>query len=155
MQHTLRPTPGTKTARVWELADEFARVGQVKRADVIKAFVKEGGNPNTASTQFQYWKSEHDAAARAGTDRSPMRVTLQVKEGGRVLLPAELRAALGVREGDLLRGELVDGQLTLMSRTAAIRKAQEIVRRFVPEGTSLVDQLLEDRRAEFRRETSQ
>lgn len=148
---SLRPGRGTLTRRVWEIADEQARSGRVKRADVVKAFVAEGGNANTASTQFQHWKREHESKKRPGPVQ-PVRVTLQIKEGGRVLLPSDVRSSLGASEGDVLHGELVDGELRLMSRATAIRKAQEIVRRHVPEGTSLVDQLLADRRTEFRRE---
>lgn len=151
---SLRPAPGTKTRRVWELADQRARLGRVKRAEIIEAFVAEGGNANTASTQFQYWKREHERSSEMLSSEAA-RVSLEVKDGGRILLPADIRAALGVRAGDTLRGEVVDGQLRLMSRATAIRKAQEMVRRHLPEGTSLVDQLIADRRAEFRRETGQ
>ena len=150
--HSMRPAPGTLTRRVWDIADAKARTGKVKRADVVAAFVAEGGNPHTASTQFHYWKREHERA-REHSPAQAARVTLQVKEGGRIVLPSDLRSLLGVREGDALRGEIVDGELRLMSRGAAIRKAQQIVRRHVPEGTSLVDELLADRREEFRRET--
>jgi len=149
--HSMRPAPGTLTRRVWDIADAKARTGKVKRADVVNAFVAEGGNPNTASTQFHYWKQERERVLRESAPQ-PVPVTLQVKEGGRIVLPANLRALLEVKEGDALTGKLVDGELRLMSRSAAIRKAQEIVRRHVPEGTSLVDQLLADRHTEFDRE---
>lgn len=149
--HSMRPAPGTLTRRVWDIADAKARSGKVKRADVVEAFVAEGGNPNTASTQFHYWKRERESLLRQSPPEA-VPVTLQVKEGGRIVLPSDLRSLLGVVEGDALTGKLVDGELRLMSRSAAIRKAQEIVRRYVPEGTSLVDDLLADRREEFRRE---
>lgn len=148
---SLRPARGTLTRRVWDIADEKARSGRVKRADVVDAFVAEGGNRNTASTQFHYWKRERESV-RGQAPGQAVRVTLQIKEGGRVVLPSDVRSLLGVGEGDALSGEIVDGELRLMSRSTAIRKAQEIVRRHVPEGTSLVDELLADRRSEFRRE---
>ena len=148
---SMRPAPGTLTRRVWDIADTKARSGKVKRADVVEAFVAEGGNPNTASTQFQHWKRERERLMRQSPPQA-IPVALQIKEGGRIVLPADLRAALGVSEGDALTGELVDGELRLMSRSAAIRRARDIVRRYVPEGTSLVDDLLADRREEFRRE---
>ena len=149
--HSMRPAPGTLTRRVWDIADAKARSGKVKRADVVEAFVAEGGNPNTASTQFHYWKQERERHLRQSPPEA-VPVTLQVKEGGRIVLPSDLRSLLGVGEGDALTGKVVDGELRLMSRSAAIRKAQEIVRRYVPEGTSLVDDLLADRREEFGRE---
>lgn len=53
-----RPTKGTKTGRVWEIADELlAKDGQASRESVIRACMDEGLNVNTASTQYSYWKS--------------------------------------------------------------------------------------------------
>ena len=50
-------------------------------------------------------------------------------------------------------GELITGDgARVLSRAAAIREAQELVRRYVPEGVSLVDELLAERRAEAARE---
>jgi hypothetical protein len=62
---------------------------------------------------------------------------------------------MGVAEGDTLSGQVVDGELRLLSKEAAIRKAQELVRQYIPEGVSLVDQLIEERRAEAARESRQ
>ena len=92
------------------------------------------------------------------TDTTPapgLPVSLPVKAAGRVLLPAELRATLGVREGDELVGELRDGELRLMSRATALRRAQSLVRLHVPVGTSLVDEMLAERRAEAAREEAE
>lgn len=153
--HSLRPAPGTATRRVWDIADEIAQRsnGRPKRSEVIKAYEAEGGNANTASTQYQYWKSEHEAVRRsASMPPATQRFALQVKEAGRILLPIEIRAALDIREGDTLAAELVDGELRLMPLQTAVRRAQELVRQFVPEGTSLVDLLLDERRAEAARE---
>jgi AbrB family looped-hinge helix DNA binding protein len=71
---------------------------------------------------------------------------------GRVVIPAEYRKALGLSEGDDLLLRLEDGELRLSSRAAAIRRAQAIVRRRVPEGVSLSGELIEERRAEAERE---
>lgn len=80
---------------------------------------------------------------------------LQIGAGGRIVIPAEMRTAMGVAEGDVLLARVVDGELKLLSQDAAIRKAQDVVRRHVAEGVSLVDELLAERRAEARRETDQ
>jgi hypothetical protein len=63
-----------------------------------------------------------------------------------------MRAAMGVGEGDMLSGRIIDGELRLLSKEAAVRKAQELVRQYIPEGVSLVDELIEERRAEAARE---
>ncbi|WP_309084057.1 AbrB/MazE/SpoVT family DNA-binding domain-containing protein [Chelativorans sp.] len=77
---------------------------------------------------------------------------VQVGAGGRVVIPAEMRSAMGVAEGDTLHARVIDGELRLMSQPTALRRAQELVRRYIPEGTKLVDELIAERRAEARRE---
>jgi AbrB family looped-hinge helix DNA binding protein len=77
-------------------------------------------------------------------------ITVAMDSSGRVLIPAEVRESLGLSGGDrlvLLREE--DG-FRLLTRSQAVAWAQRIVRRYIPEGTSLVDELIEDRRADDR-----
>ncbi len=77
---------------------------------------------------------------------------LRIGPDGRVVIPAAFREALGLSEGDTLVATIDDGELNLLTRRAAVRRAQTIVRQFVPEGVSLVDELIEDRRREVERE---
>ena len=77
---------------------------------------------------------------------------VKIAPGGRVVLPAEFRKALGVSVGDSVVIELRDGELRLRSLDAAIRRAQERVRRYVPEGVSLAAELIRERREEAARE---
>jgi antitoxin PrlF len=65
---------------------------------------------------------------------------------GRVMLPSEMRKALGIEDGaDVVFSRSTHG-IEIKTLDAAIRQAQETVRRYVPEGVSLVDELREDRR---------
>ena len=74
---------------------------------------------------------------------------LKIGPGGRVVIPAEMRQALGVAEGDTLLATLADGELRLHSTSCAVRRAQAIVQASIkPGGGSLVDELLADRRRE-------
>lgn len=158
MPRSSRPTSGTATGRVWEIADELTRKGggPARRSEVIRAYVSEGGNPGTANTQYQYWKAQRaNQPGKATLFPSRRNLVLEVKEGGRVALPADIRAALGVSEGGTLTGVVVDGELHLMTRDTAVRKLQELVRRHVPENVSLVDELIAERREEQAREDSQ
>lgn len=75
-----------------------------------------------------------------------------MSEGGRLVIPAEFRKALGLRQGDEVVLALEDDGLRLMTLDQAIRRAKALVRTFVPEGVSLVDELLNDRREEAARE---
>ncbi len=76
----------------------------------------------------------------------------RVAEGGRIVIPASFRRALGVAVGDDVILELEDGELRLFSPARAIKRAQEIVRNHVPQGRSLAAELLAERRAEAARE---
>jgi AbrB family looped-hinge helix DNA binding protein len=71
---------------------------------------------------------------------------------GRIVIPSQFREALGLKEGDTFLVSLADGEIHLLTIPAAVRKAQAIVRKFVPEGISLVDELLAERRREAERE---
>ncbi len=79
-------------------------------------------------------------------------IPMKMSEGGRVVIPVEIRKALDLKEGDTVLWELVDGEARLTSRREQLRRAQALVRRHVPEGVSLVDELLAERRAESGRE---
>ena len=73
---------------------------------------------------------------------------VKVAEGGRIVIPAEYRKRLGVQVGDDVILQLDDGEIRLFTMREAIRRAQAMVRRYVPEGVSLVDELIAERRAE-------
>ena len=76
----------------------------------------------------------------------------KVDRHGRIVIPAEYRRALGLREGDPVMVQLDDGELRVLTRAQAIRRAQAIVAKYVPPGRSLVDELIAERRAEAARE---
>ena len=95
--------------------------------------------------------SKETAAKQSPNENQPP-MKVRLGPDGRVVIPAGFREALGLSEGDTLIASLVDGELHLLTIEAAVRKAQAIVRQFVPEGVSLVDELLQDRRREVERE---
>jgi bifunctional DNA-binding transcriptional regulator/antitoxin component of YhaV-PrlF toxin-antitoxin module len=75
-----------------------------------------------------------------------------VDKGGRFVVPARFRKQMGWEFGDKLTLEVVENELRVVSVKQAIRSAQEMVARRVPAGLSLVDELLEDRKNEVRRD---
>jgi bifunctional DNA-binding transcriptional regulator/antitoxin component of YhaV-PrlF toxin-antitoxin module len=89
---------------------------------------------------------EHLPAPRA------VSVVLNVTEDGRVIIPATAIAELGLRASDSVSASLVDGEIVVDTLDAAIKRMQAEVRRHVPEGVSLVDELIAERRAEAARE---
>ncbi len=76
----------------------------------------------------------------------------KIAEGGRLVIPAEFRRQLGLQAGDSVVMDIADGELRVRSLAAVIERAQALVRRYVPAGESLVDELIRDRRAEPLRE---
>jgi AbrB family looped-hinge helix DNA binding protein len=72
--------------------------------------------------------------------------------GGRFVIPASYRKALGLRPGDMLVLRMEDGELWVSTRDRAIKRVQAYVRRYVPSGVSLVDELIHERREEALRE---
>ena len=75
-------------------------------------------------------------------------VSTKIADGGRVVIPAEHRRALGLEVGDEVIIRVVDGELRILTRAEAIRRAQSLVRRKVKKGRSLVDELTNERRTE-------
>lgn len=72
--------------------------------------------------------------------------------GGRLQVPVEIRRALGLKDGDAVTLEVVDGELHVIPYREVIRRVQERFRRSVPPGVSLVDDFIAERRAEAERE---
>jgi antitoxin PrlF len=79
-------------------------------------------------------------------------VTTRIAAGGRIVLPASFRRELGVDVGDEIILRLTDGEIRILTRSEAIRKAQALVRKNIPSGRSLVKELLQERRKEAKRE---
>lgn len=65
---------------------------------------------------------------------------------GRVVLPAELRKEFGIEDGKEVVFSRTEYGIQITPLDQAIRQAQEVVRRYVPKGVSLVDELHAARR---------
>jgi len=76
----------------------------------------------------------------------------RVDRHGRIVIPAEYRRALGLKEGDAVVLQLDEGSVRLLTRAEAIRRAQELVARHTDGKRSLVEELTAERRAEAARE---
>ena len=74
-------------------------------------------------------------------------------EGGRLVIPAQLRRRLGLEQGmEVILTETDDGELRVTTPAVALRRARRLVRRYVGPGDSLVDELLRERRQEVERD---
>jgi len=79
-------------------------------------------------------------------------MTTTIGAGGRIVIPAEFRREIGAGIGEEVILRVVDGEIHILTRSQAIRKAQALVRKSVPKSRSLVKELLSERRKEARDE---
>jgi hypothetical protein len=165
VQLHLSKAEGTKARRVWEIADELAGDAGTPpgQPSVVARFKAEGGNANTAKTEYVNWRRAYERQAAGGAvpeevplwRRDPGNVSLQrltVARDGRLLIPAAMREAMLLGPDGVVTACVVDGELRIIAPYAAIRQLQEEASRLVPPGVSLVDELIAERRAETRRE---
>lgn len=73
---------------------------------------------------------------------------VKIIDGGKLVIPAPMRRELGIASGDTVMVDIVDGELRVRSVSKALERARAILRRHVPEGVSLSDELIADRRRE-------
>jgi hypothetical protein len=79
-------------------------------------------------------------------------VRIQVGSDGSMALPPALLAAAGILKAGALLARFDDGEIKLMTPEATTRNIQTEMRKYVPEGVSLVDELIQERRREAKRE---
>ncbi len=172
-----RPSAGTKTGRVWDIADALSRrLGRrATHQEVRRQYVdEEGGEATTCMTTYYQWKASFDAHGGGGggasgvaeevapfdpvTDLSgegaaPLRVDpgvrLTVADNGRVVIPKDLRDAMALGADGAVMARLVDGELRLIAPRAAIARAQRRLAHLKKPGESIVDEFLAERRAQW------
>jgi len=76
----------------------------------------------------------------------------RVNENGRVVIPASFRKALGIKIGDEVVLRMEDDELRITTLRRRVERAQRLVRKHVKRGTSLVDELIAERREAARNE---
>ena len=81
-----------------------------------------------------------------------LQARVHVGEKGRIVIPAAMREALGVKPGDTVEMRFEDYELKVSTRRAKIRRAQASVRGLVPPGTLVSEELIAERREEAKRE---
>ena len=74
-----------------------------------------------------------------------------IREGGRLVIPAAYRKALGLKPGDKVLLTLEDGEIRIVGTHHAVARAHTLIRRYIPKGRSLSEELIEERREEAAR----
>lgn len=78
-------------------------------------------------------------------------VRVPLDASGRMVVPKDIRTALGIEGAGELVLSVEDGAMVAMTQMEAVRRVQRLLREAVPAGVSLVDELIADRREEARR----
>ncbi len=76
----------------------------------------------------------------------PEETRTRLNENGRVVIPSSFRKALGIQAGDELVLRIEDDELRITTQQRRIQRAQRRARQHLKPGTSLVDELLAERR---------
>jgi AbrB family looped-hinge helix DNA binding protein len=71
---------------------------------------------------------------------------VQIGDKGRIVIPAEMREALGTADGTTLLFRLEDNELRLSTFRSRIERAHAHVRKYIQPGVSLSDELSAERR---------
>jgi hypothetical protein len=77
---------------------------------------------------------------------------VNVDSDGQLKLSPDMLAALEIAPGDRVNMQVESGVLKVRSKRAAIETARKIVAQRMPEGVSLADELIADRRREEAKE---
>jgi len=79
-------------------------------------------------------------------------VRQRINENGRVVIPASFRKALGLKAGDEVVLRIEDDELRISTQQNRVRRAQRRAQQYLRRGTSVVDELLAERREAAKRE---
>jgi hypothetical protein len=147
--------PGDLALRVRELRELPTTAAKIRvlaaqghpRADIARALgIRYQHVRNVLMRDEEKAKAAYASAPTTGAGK------LRVGVDGSAILPAKVIEAVA-KPGDVLFVRVDDGEILLLTREAVTRRVQALAREFVPEGVSLVDELLEDRRREVEAES--
>ena len=77
-------------------------------------------------------------------------LSMKISEGGRVVIPVEIRRALNLKDGDSVLWDLVDGQARLSTQRSQLEQARSLFQEYCPPQAKgqQVAQFIADRRDE-------
>jgi len=79
-------------------------------------------------------------------------ISVKVEQSGRILIPAGIRKRLRLKPGTEVLLNVDDTGLSVGTREQALIRIRRRLRKYIPEGSSVSQELLDDRRAEAARE---
>ncbi|HTT84091.1 MAG TPA: hypothetical protein VMF67_11460 [Rhizomicrobium sp.] len=156
--NTLTAGLGTKSAKIRRLGQagytrqQIADFLGIRYQHVRNVLVDEERRTGGVRTTSPFPPQRgHSAVPTVGSD--PHRaVRLDIGPDGDVRLPKHILDAAGSGPGKHLLVRFDDDEIKLVTPEATTRKIRAWVRKHVPEGVSLADELIDERRREFERE---
>ncbi|SRR5579871_6175632 len=85
-------------------------------------------------------------------DKQPVRAKTRISANGRIVIPAAIREAIGVKPGDSIVMEAQDGVLRIESYPTLVARIQREFAHLIKPGVLASDELIADRREEVQRE---
>lgn len=83
---------------------------------------------------------------------APLELSTKITEGGRVVIPAEYRRILNIEIGDDIFVKLEEGEIRILSKKEALRRAKELVKHYAG-SRSLSQELIQERKEEVKNES--
>lgn len=77
-----------------------------------------------------------------------MLVKAKVSKGGKVAIPSSCKKALNISDGDELLFDINDNQVVISPVKFALKKVRKMLKEHNPDGKSLVDELIQERKRE-------
>jgi AbrB family looped-hinge helix DNA binding protein len=79
-------------------------------------------------------------------------ISVKVEKSGRILIPAVIRQQLNLKEGTEVILRVDETGIRIDTREQALARIRKELRRYIPEGRVLSEELIQERRAEAERE---
>lgn len=145
------PTPSNDMSRMHEVAE-----GLPSKASKIRALHRAGYEKAEIArflgTRYQHvynvLKRSKMDESKTGESQPSVRTWVKIGSAGRVKIPIAYMETLGLAEGSDVQVVLEDRELRVVPRDVVVSRVQELVAKYVPEGVSLVDELIAERRRE-------
>jgi AbrB family looped-hinge helix DNA binding protein len=91
----------------------------------------------------------------ARTMDDALEVRARMNESGRVVIPIQLREAFGLKPGDELIFSSDGETIRVETQLQRARRAQSVITKLIGPGRSLSEELIAERREEFRKEMAE
>ena len=79
-------------------------------------------------------------------------ISVRVEKSGRILIPAAVRRRFDLKEGTEVILRVDETGIRIDTREQALARIRKELRRYIPEGRVLSEELIQERRAEAERE---